>query len=98
MTLEDFTEHLELPIAPLPCWAYLDQSARRERVLDIIKQIENEAAARHMENGTAPLGPQAVLAGDPHYYPAELKRSPQPLFHAFRKKVREDMREALFSS
>ncbi len=95
VTLEDFTEHLELPIAPLPCWARLSQESRRELVLDIIREIEEETAARHAENGTTPLGAEAVLAGDPHYYPAKLKKSPQPYFHAFRKKVREGMREAL---
>ncbi len=94
VTLEDFTEHLELPIAPLPCWDHLSRASRRELVLDIIRKIEEETAANHAENGTAPLGAEAVLAGDPHYYPAKLKKSPQPLFHAIRKKVRQEMREA----
>ena len=95
VTLDDFTEHLELPIAPLPCWAHLDTATRRDQVLEIIRDIEEETAARHAENGTSPLGAAAVLAGDPHYYPAKLKKSPQPHFHAFRKKVRQGMREAL---
>ncbi len=96
VTLEDFTEHLELPIAPLPCWTHLSQETRRDLVLDIVRKIEDETAAGHAENGTAPLGVEAVLAGNPHYYPAKLKKSPQPLFHAFRKKVRREMREAFF--
>ena len=94
VTLEDFTEHLELPIAPLPCWAHLSQDSRRNLVLDIIRKIEEETAAHHAANGTTPLGAEAVLAGDPHYYPKKLKKSPQPLFHAFRKKVRQEMKEA----
>ena len=95
VTLDDFTEHLELPIAPLPCWVHLDPTSRRDQILAIIRDIEEETAARHAENGTTPLGAQAILDGDPHYYPAKLKKSPQPYFHAFRKKVREGMREAL---
>ena len=94
VTLEDFTEHLELPIAPLPCWAHLSQESRRELVLDIIREIEEETAAHHAENCTAPLGAEVVLAGDPHYYPTKLKKSPQPRFHAFRKKIRQELREA----
>ncbi len=94
VTLEDFTEHLELPIAPLPCWAHLSQESRRDLVLDIIREIEEETAGNHAANGTAPLGAKAVLAGDPHYYPRKLKKSPQPLFHTFRKKVRQEMKEA----
>ncbi len=94
VTLEDFTEHLELPIAPLPCWAHLSQESRRDLVLDIIREIEENTAASHAMNGTAPLGAEAVLNGDPHYYPAKLKKSPQPLFHAICKKVRQEMRQA----
>ena len=95
VTLEDFTEHLELPITPLPCWAHLSPNIRRDRVLEVIRAIEQETATRHAQNGTVPLGPEAVLSGDPHYYPSELKKSPQPYFHAFSKKIREQMREAL---
>ncbi len=94
VTLDDFTEHLELPIAPLPCWAHLDQSSRRARVLDIIREIERETAERHAVEGTAPLGAEKIVAGDPHFYPAELEKSPQPRFHAVRKDVRQAMREA----
>ena len=94
VTLEDFTEHLELSIAPLPCWAHLSQESRRDLVLDIIREIEKETAANHAENGTTPLGVKAVLASDPHDYPRKLKKSPQPLFHAFRKRVRQEMKEA----
>ena len=95
VSLDDFTEHLELPIAPLPCWAHLDQGSRRDQVLAIIREIEEETAAQHAEKGTRPLGAEAVVAGDPHHQPAELKKSPQPLFHAFRKKIRQEMRHAL---
>ena len=70
VTLEDFTEHLKLPIAPLPCWAQLDQATRRDRVLQIIRDIEEETAERHAENSTAPLGREAVLEGGPSRLPS----------------------------
>ncbi len=95
VTLDDFTEHLELPIAPLPCWAHLDPGSRRDEALAIIRNIEQETAAKHAEQGTTPLGAEAVLARNPHYFPAKLKKSPQPYFHAFRKKVQQQMRESL---
>ena len=95
VTLEDFTEHLELPIEPLPCWRHLDHATRREHILEIIRNIEEETAAMHVERGTSPLGPEAVLHADPHFRPSRLERSPQPLFHAVCKKVRQELMEAL---
>ncbi len=34
------------------------------------------------------------MEADPHYRPAKLDRSPAPMFHARRKKVRKAMKEA----
>ena len=96
VTLDDFTEHLELPLTPLPCWQHLDRNTRRQKVFEIIRDIEIETEAKHKEKGTIPLGREAVLACDPHYRPTKLKKSSQPIFHARRDSVKKEMREALF--
>ncbi len=95
VTLDDFTEELELPLAPLPCWQEVDAATRRDYVTEMVRQIEDETAKVHAAEGTSPLGVLAVLAGDPHFRPEELETPPKPLFHAFRQRVRRDMREAL---
>lgn len=95
VTLEDFTEHLELPLEPLPCWRDVEPATRRRYVLEIVRQIEVETAAQHRELGSRPMGAEAVLAGDPHFRPDALESSPQPLFHAARQEIRDTMREAL---
>ena len=94
VTIEDFTEPMELRLTPLPCWQHEDQTTRRRYVLEIIRIIEEKAAARHAENETASLGRDFVLEGEPHYRPPPLEKKPQPRFHAYRDAVREDMRAA----
>ena len=92
---EDFTEHLELPLEPLPCWRHLDQETRRKYVLEIVRHIEEETERRHADAGTRPVGVKAALDHDPHEPAKHLKKSPKPLFHTFTRKVFWEMREAL---
>jgi len=40
------------------------------------------------EGGKEPLGPEAILAQDPHSHPKQPKKSPAPRFHAFGKEAR----------
>jgi hypothetical protein len=96
VTLDDFTERLELHVKPLPCHRHLSPSQHRSFVVDLVSQIEETTAARHRERGTAPLGATAVLAADPHKGPEAPKSSPKPLFHARARQVWKAMREALF--
>ena len=95
VSLADFTEHLELHLAPLPCFEHLDDRRRRSSVIGLIRQIEEETAARHRVEGTVPLGVEAVLAADPHSKPESFERSPQPWFHTFSKSSWHEMKEAL---
>ena len=95
VTLDDFTEELELSITPLPCWQALDESAIKSRVSDLVSRIAEETRLSHEVDGTRPLGVAAVLSGRPHFRPEELDRRPKPLFHAFSRRVRESMKEAL---
>ena len=95
VTLDDFTEHLELKLSPLPCWCDLDHETRQELVKGIVRQIEQETALRHTREKTEPLGIAAVLGGDPHFRPKQLRTPPKPYVHAASRRVRREMREAL---
>ncbi|MCP3960813.1 MAG: hypothetical protein GY719_23460, partial [bacterium] len=57
-------------------------------------EIEAEAAARHEELGTAPLGMEKIRRQDPLSRPAKSKRSPKPLCHAASKQMRERVQQA----
>jgi hypothetical protein len=67
-------------LSPLPCWKDLSDEDYRERVADLVEEIEEEAAAERQRTGKPVLGVAAILAQDPQYRPAFLDRSPAPLF------------------
>ncbi|MCP3962286.1 MAG: hypothetical protein GY719_30965, partial [bacterium] len=77
-----FMKPYELKLAPLPCWQNLSTAMIRKRVAQMVAEIEAEAAARHEELGTAPLGMEKIRRQDPLSRPAKSKRSPKPLCHA----------------
>jgi REP element-mobilizing transposase RayT len=83
-----------LHLSPLPCWKHLPPQVWRERALNLIREIEEEAAAQRSSTGRQPLGAAAILSQDPHGRPKHSKRSPAPLFHAVSAKVRRELWEA----
>lgn len=83
-----------LALTPLPCWAHLSVEVYRQRVAELMKGIESEAAIEFAKTGREPLGVDAVLKVDPETRPAESKRSPAPLFHAATKAVRRALWES----
>jgi REP element-mobilizing transposase RayT len=78
----DHVERLELHLAPLPCWASVDRHELRQRVREMVDEIEEETKLRHREAGTKPMGEEKILAQHPHDLPRTLKRSVAPMFHA----------------
>ncbi len=91
----DFEEDLLLKFSPLPCWAHLAPEDYQQRIRDLVREIEEETAARHREAGTSPLGRRAVLKKDPHYRPKALKTSPAPRVHAATREARKRFMDAL---
>jgi hypothetical protein len=72
---------------------HLSADAWKNRALNVVDQIETETAARRARTGSQPLGVAAILGKHPHHRPARLKKSPAPLFHAFRQSVRQGLYE-----
>jgi len=89
-----FCEPERVSFSPLPCWKHLHPGAQRQRVREMVAQIEAETAHRHRAEGSQPLGPRKVLRLDPHDKPLRSKWSPAPLFHCASKQVRDTLREA----
>jgi REP element-mobilizing transposase RayT len=81
-------------LSPLPCWRHLTPEVQRRRATELLAWIEAEAAERRVKTGSQPLGASAVWGQHPHDRPRRLKRSPAPLFHAFRKRVHRELYEA----
>jgi hypothetical protein len=90
----DFATTETLHFAPLPCWAHLSSESYRERIAELIAEIEAEAAARLSHSGAQPLGVRAILRQKPTDQPVKTKRSPAPLFHAFSRRVRKELYQA----
>lgn len=65
----------------------------RARALNLIHEIDEEAAARKSKTGSQPLGIAAILSQDPHDHPKRSKRSPASLFHALSSRVRDELWE-----
>ncbi len=81
-------------LSPLPSWKHLSAELYRTRVAELVRQVEETAAAQRQETGIPVLGADGVKAQDPESRPKNLERSPAPLFHAFRKSVRKGLYEA----
>ena len=63
-----------LHLSPLPCWNHLSDEAYRQRILELIAEIENQGVADVRADRSEP---KAV----PHHRYIELRRSPAPQFH-----------------
>jgi len=81
-------------LSPLPCWKHLAEEKYRDRIREIVREIDETAAARRAESLIPTLGPEGVRAQNPETRPKRIKKSPAPFFHALRKKVRKVLWEA----
>jgi REP element-mobilizing transposase RayT len=80
-----------LVLSPLPCWRHLSDEVRRQLVVEMIADIETEAALRRQRSGSQVLGASVVRGQHPFDHPARPKKSPAPLFHAASKRVRQEL-------
>ena len=91
---KDFETEYKLELAPLPCWEALEEKERRQKVREMVIEVETAAAAKRAAAGKPVLGVLAVLRQDPDTRPSKTKRSPIPLVHAASTAVRKVYRAA----
>jgi hypothetical protein len=89
----EFAEEETLVLSPLPCWVHLSEAQYRDRIEELVGQIEKDAAASRKQKQDSSLGVEAILRQAPYSRPPHLKRSPAPPFHAATKATRELMRQ-----
>jgi REP element-mobilizing transposase RayT len=75
-------------LSPLPCWEHLSPEDQKKKIAELIREIEEEAAAQREVAGKTVLGRAAVLKQHPHERPNRPKKSYAPLVHAASRKVR----------
>ena len=93
--LQDFATPETVKLSPLPCWRHLEPEEIRQRVRQIIDQID-EAAHRHrVATGDGVAGVKAVRERHPHDRPKQTKRGPAPRFHTATKEAWHALREAV---
>lgn len=90
---EDFAKEYEVPLVALPCWEELSREEQEERVKGLVREIEEEAAAK-LDGGKV-LGVQGVVEADAYARPEEESRSPAPKCHAASEEVRAGWRVTL---
>jgi len=87
----DHATAYEVQLSPLACWKDLSPELRRERIAELVRECDAEAAERRAKTGREPMGPAAVLQQPPQGQPTTTKKSPAPLFHAASKRVRDEL-------
>jgi len=80
-------------LSPLPCWEHLSPEDQKEKVAELVREIEEDAAAQRAATGKPVLGRGAVLKQHPHERPNRPKKSYAPLIHAASRKVRRELYE-----
>src|SRR6476659_8095219 len=82
-----FTESVVL--SPIPCWAHLPADRYRERMKNLVEEVDAEAARARRQSSARVRGVRAILAQDPQARPTSIARSPAPLIHAATQAARK---------
>lgn len=88
-------ERLELHLEPLPCWAHLSEEVWRQRVTELVEDIERESRQRHARDQTVPFGPRRVRKVHPHHAPERVALDPMPRVFAMNPNRRRRILEGI---
>jgi hypothetical protein len=89
-----YAEPETIALSPLPCWKDLPEAIRRQRIAQMVEEIEAEADKMREQTGRPALGAQAIITQNPHSRPLQPKKSPAPRVHAASKRARQEFRQA----
>ncbi len=88
-----FMTPYELKLAPLPCWRNMPRAQIRNRVAEMVAEIEAKAAKLREKLGSEIVGMGKIRHQNPLQRPNRSKRSPKPPCHAASKAMRERFRQ-----
>ncbi len=89
-----FLAEYALALEPLPCWRHLPAAEYRQRIAEMVYDIEVETARRIFLTGKIPRGPEVIRQQSPLELAIKPKKSPAPFCHAISKEARNQLREA----
>jgi len=89
LSREEYVFAESVVLSPIPCWAHLPADRYRERMKNLVEEVDAEAARARQQSGAHVLGVEAILAQDPQFRPSSVARSPAPLVHAATKAARK---------
>jgi hypothetical protein len=78
----------------IPASRHLSREQYRDRIREMVHEIEWETRKRHRAAGTRPLGARKIRAASPLDSALRPKRSPAPDFHTASWEVRKLLRQA----
>jgi REP element-mobilizing transposase RayT len=81
----------QLQLAPLPCWRHLSKPRHRQRIEEMLREIEATTRRRTHETGHPPLGSARLRAQSTETRVRRIGR-PAPLVHAVTHLAREELR------
>lgn len=93
--LADFATVETVELSPLPCWEHLEPEEIRERVAELVTEIEKRHRLRRAVEGASVAGSRAVRRRHPHDRPTRSKRTPAPRFHTARREAWNALRAAV---
>jgi REP element-mobilizing transposase RayT len=89
LSREEYVFAESVVLSPIPCWAHLPADRYRERMKNLVEEVDAEAARARQQSGARVLGVKAILAQDPQTRPDSVACSPAPLVHAATKAARK---------
>ena len=89
-----FCTRYEVSLSPLSFVKEMSEGERRAFFRKMVRDIEAETRERLAQEKSKVMGRKRILAMDPHSYPKEFRRSPQPMCHALSKETMESYRRA----
>lgn len=89
-----FVSDESFELTPLPCWKGFPPEKYRERILEIVREIERQTAEELAAKGREVLGAARTARQNPHDAPARVKKGPAPWIHAATREVRLAFRES----
>lgn len=90
----DFATRYEVGFAQLPGFRELSEEEYRERVADLVREIEEEGV--RSRDGDPVAGVAKILSQNPFAPPTRTpKRSPKPLFHVSSREARDELCDEL---
>ncbi|MEM7354133.1 MAG: transposase [Acidobacteriota bacterium] len=92
----DFATRYSIALAPLPAFRHLEPEEYRDRIAQMLVEIQREGEAKRQGDSVA--GVEKILSQNPHEPPTrQPKTSPRPRFHVASKEAREELLEEYFA-